>query len=277
MYLQGYVLWSSIHCDCRTNKRGKQVGHVFISPVNHMSSHYWQLIILCFYCMFLWINFYSFNISGVDPKKLQTSALLRRKQAGLPLTPDEGAPLIQRGSQVWQGMPKNMLVVGDRPSRPLLTAAVTTRSTTLAHKSTVDCRDESFQVSLFYWIPLSILKEIQNYGKGKWHPFQYIHPPPCLHLANCVPQWFTYTIAKKILSLTSFAEPLTPTHAQIPGKFYLVHNMTGFNLKTFLFIWESCQCTTPVSGVSIKLMSVLKWKLLAFLWLFHSSVSSILR
>ncbi|PIK36653.1 putative coiled-coil domain-containing protein [Apostichopus japonicus] len=44
------------------------------------------------------------EVGRVDPQKLQTSALLRRKRAGLSLTPDEGAPLIQRGSRVWQDM-----------------------------------------------------------------------------------------------------------------------------------------------------------------------------
>ncbi|XP_071821141.1 coiled-coil domain-containing protein 180-like isoform X2 [Apostichopus japonicus] len=84
------------------------------------------------------------EVGRVDPQKLQTSALLRRKRAGLSLTPDEGAPLIQRGSRVWQGFARDTLVVGERPSRPLLTSAITTRSTTLAHQSGIDARDSAF-------------------------------------------------------------------------------------------------------------------------------------
>ncbi|XP_072015860.1 coiled-coil domain-containing protein 180-like [Amphiura filiformis] len=81
----------------------------------------------------------------VDPKRLKTSALIRRKQAGLPLEDKEYVPLIERGPHVWMGVPLDQLVEGERPAKPQLSSAVTSTKTTLGHQSTVDARNKAFQ------------------------------------------------------------------------------------------------------------------------------------
>ena len=85
----------------------------------------------------------------MDKKRLKTSALIRRKQAGLPLEDNEYVPLIKRGSSVWTGVPLDQLVTGERPAgKPgQLSTAVTSKKTTLGHQATVDARNKAFQVN----------------------------------------------------------------------------------------------------------------------------------
>ncbi|XP_022107089.1 coiled-coil domain-containing protein 180-like [Acanthaster planci] len=85
------------------------------------------------------------EVGRVDPKRLKTSALIRRKKAGLPLEDNEYVPLIKRGSRQWPGIPTDQLTDKQRPTKPQLSAAVTTGKTTLAHQALVDARDEVFQ------------------------------------------------------------------------------------------------------------------------------------
>ncbi|XP_038046309.1 coiled-coil domain-containing protein 180-like isoform X2 [Patiria miniata] len=86
------------------------------------------------------------EVGRVDPKRLKTSALIRRKKAGLPLEDNEYVPLIKRGSRQWAGIPTDQLnEEKQRPVKPQLTAAVTTGKTTLAHQALVDARDDVFK------------------------------------------------------------------------------------------------------------------------------------
>ena len=104
---------------------------------NHVYDIYF-LAILKLFCV---------EITGVDPKRLKTSALIRRKQAGLPLEDKEYVPLIERGPRVWMGVPLDQLVQIDRPTKPQLSGAVTSTKTTLGHQSTVDARNKAFEVT----------------------------------------------------------------------------------------------------------------------------------
>ena len=88
-----------------------------------------------------------FPLKGVDPKRLKTSALMRRKKAGLPLEDNEYIPLIKRGSRQWVGVPVDQLTGKNRPAKPQLSAAITTGKTTLAHQALVDSRDQVYKVS----------------------------------------------------------------------------------------------------------------------------------
>ncbi|XP_071511232.1 coiled-coil domain-containing protein 180-like [Diadema antillarum] len=111
----------------------------------------------------------------VDPKRMKTSALIRRKQAGLPLEDNEYVPLIKRGSRQWAGLPLSVEpepVVApptsrpdpvstptrsrsraqkakgqpsEPPPKPTATATVTTQKTTLAHQAAFDCRNDALQ------------------------------------------------------------------------------------------------------------------------------------
>ncbi|XP_002742433.1 coiled-coil domain-containing protein 180-like [Saccoglossus kowalevskii] len=81
----------------------------------------------------------------VDPKKHKTSTLIKRKQSGRPLEDEEYKPVIERAGRMWQGIPSNELIVGDKPEQPELTASVTSAKTTLAHASVVHARDEAYK------------------------------------------------------------------------------------------------------------------------------------
>ncbi|XP_030854046.1 coiled-coil domain-containing protein 180-like isoform X3 [Strongylocentrotus purpuratus] len=112
----------------------------------------------------------------VDAKRMKTSALMRRKQAGLPLEDNEYVPLIKRGSRQWEGLPlsiqpeptpppkietsqtptqarsrsrlaKGKKVESEVAPTPTTTAAVTTQKTALAHQATYDARNHAFQQS----------------------------------------------------------------------------------------------------------------------------------
>ncbi|XP_041481342.1 coiled-coil domain-containing protein 180-like isoform X1 [Lytechinus variegatus] len=115
----------------------------------------------------------------VDPKRMKTSALMRRKQAGLPLEDNEYIPLIKRGTRQWEGLPlsiqpeptpppkietqtpsqtpsqtrsrsrlaKGKKVEAEVAPKPTTTAAVTTQKTTLAHQATYDARNQAFKQS----------------------------------------------------------------------------------------------------------------------------------
>lgn len=107
---------------------------------------------------------------------MKTSALMRRKQAGLPLEDNEYVPLIKRGSRQWEGLPlsiqpeptpppkietsqtptqtrsrsrlaKGKKVESEVAPTPTTTAAVTTQKTALAHQATYDARNHAFQVN----------------------------------------------------------------------------------------------------------------------------------
>lgn len=112
----------------------------------------------------------------MDAKRMKTSALMRRKQAGLPLEDNEYVPLIKRGSRQWEGLPlsiqpeptpppkietsqtptqtrsrsrlaKGKKVESEVAPTPTTTAAVTTQKTALAHQATYDARNHAFQVN----------------------------------------------------------------------------------------------------------------------------------
>ena len=106
---------------------------------------------------------------------MKTSALMRRKQAGLPLEDNEYVPLIKRGSRQWAGLPlsiqpeenapppkiepppaptptrsrklKGKNVPSEAAPKPTTTATVTTQKTTLAHQATFDARNKVLKVT----------------------------------------------------------------------------------------------------------------------------------
>ncbi|XP_033116151.1 coiled-coil domain-containing protein 180-like [Anneissia japonica] len=85
------------------------------------------------------------HTARVEKKKLKTSTLIRRKQADMALEDTEYEPLIQRGSKVWPGVAKNLMMEGTTPDDTNFTASVTTAKTTLGHQKLITSRDNAFK------------------------------------------------------------------------------------------------------------------------------------
>ncbi|XP_041370743.1 coiled-coil domain-containing protein 180-like [Gigantopelta aegis] len=80
----------------------------------------------------------------VEVKRFSTSELIRRQNAGEPLFEEEDTHIIKRGKGNWKGIPNNEFVVDPKPSKTVLTPSVTTTSTTLGHRSTINARDSAY-------------------------------------------------------------------------------------------------------------------------------------